>query len=91
MTTIFNTDILNWHFALRLTDLVGYDWGLVDDDVHEPDDVGPVLEVEQHGGVAVHEAPLGHNLDAHHLRHHRHLQYEEGKGLTNNPGLKSGP
>ena len=61
------------------TCLIWDDWGLVDDDVHEPDDVGPVLEVEQHGGVAVHVAPLGPHLDAHHLRHHRHLGLEKGE------------
>ncbi len=47
-----------------LTYLVRNDGRLVHDDVHEPEHVGPVLEVEQEGGVAVNVATLGDDLDA---------------------------
>ena len=57
-------------------DLVGDDGRLVDDDVHEVEDVGARLEVEQLGGVPVDDAALGKDLDLHARRRRHDLRHD---------------
>ena len=58
-----------WLSLSPSVNLVGNDGGLVDDDVHESEDVGPRLEVEEDGGVAVDDGALGQNVDGQGVGH----------------------
>ena len=49
--------------------LVRDDRRLVDDDVHEPEDVGARLEVEEDGGVAVDDGTFGQDVDGQRVGH----------------------
>ncbi len=53
---------------LPSVNFVRNDWRLVDDDVHESEDVGAGLEVKEDGRVAVHDAALGQDGDGDRVR-----------------------
>ena len=53
--------------------LVWYDGRLIHSDVHEPDDVGAVLEVKEDRGVALHHGSLRENSNSDLLIHNGDL------------------